>query len=80
MVSHNRAGLDYSGTDGKANFVSADFEGDRSERALLVEVGQHHHLDIHRVLQNLYQRAASPWLQNVCFLTCCHSCTILPIY
>ncbi|GAB5591599.1 Nucleoporin nup84 [Umbelopsis nana] len=37
-----------------------DFDGDRNERELLIEVAQHHHLDVYRILLILYKRAAPP--------------------
>jgi hypothetical protein len=42
-----------------------DFEGDRSERKLLIEVGQHHHLDVHRILWNLYQTEGPTRMKQV---------------
>ncbi|KAG2189056.1 hypothetical protein INT44_004198 [Umbelopsis vinacea] len=41
-----------------------DFDGDRGERELLIEVGQHHQLDVHRILWNLYQKEAPTKLKQ----------------
>ncbi|KAI9287049.1 nuclear pore protein 84/107 [Umbelopsis sp. AD052] len=40
------------------------FDGDRGERELLIEVGQHHQLDVHRILWNLYQKEAPTKLKQ----------------
>jgi hypothetical protein len=44
-----------------------DFDGDRGERELLIEVGQHHQLDVHQILWSLYQKEAPTKLKQVRF-------------
>ncbi|KAG2182397.1 hypothetical protein INT43_007327 [Umbelopsis isabellina] len=46
-----------------ADFLNG-FDGDRSERALLVEVGEHHQLDMKQILRNLYQKSAKAFMQK----------------
>jgi hypothetical protein len=48
--------------------ILVGFDGDRSERALLVEVGEHHQLDMKQILRNLYHESAISFMQKVCFV------------